>query len=522
MRSAKSDNNSQAHRTKAVRWEGQFRSIDSAVVVSKTHQHQDGTFQNTTSSDKSGDTDEASAEHSIATIDEDSPWSKMSLLSLDGGGVRGLSTLLILKELMTLVGKHEQDLDENATSSAYSPLIDPSPDDLHPTGYSLKPSTQYLPCHYFDYIGGTSTGGLIAIMLGRLRMSVDEAIREYTQLSANVFQKPSSRLRRYLTKYNSAARTEHLQSSFKKLRPLQPSPLEEGTQFKSDPVRCRTVVCSIKSTPGNEFQIPFLFRSYDPDKTRLPSTTRLQENPLDRHAFAIWEVARATSAAPSFFKSVNLHDERYYDAGVDLSNPSWEILNEVSSIASNSHEAIDLLLSIGSGNASADKPKLKFHGGNLLPGSSHLSEAVHRKMSEVSERRLFHYYRLEVDERLQNVRPYEWKPTDSGTTTLQRVEDATAKYLKTDSVRSQCSRCARILVNRRVQRAQTMRWESFATGTRYRCPLADECPMHITTRFANRNDLMDHLRMQHNKAPPDTEHYQEIQMLLDAGRTNSE
>ena len=31
------------------------------------------------------------------------------------------------------------------------------------------------PCEYFDLIGGTGTGGLIAIMLGRLRMVYQES-----------------------------------------------------------------------------------------------------------------------------------------------------------------------------------------------------------------------------------------------------------------------------------------------------------------------------------------------------------
>ncbi|KAK7429729.1 hypothetical protein QQZ08_003755 [Neonectria magnoliae] len=44
-------------------------------------------------------------------------------------------------------------------------------------------------------IGGTSTGGLIAIMLGRLRMTVDECITTYTSLSHKVFEKKSHRVK---------------------------------------------------------------------------------------------------------------------------------------------------------------------------------------------------------------------------------------------------------------------------------------------------------------------------------------
>jgi len=64
------------------------------------------------------------------------------ILSLDGGGVRGLSSLLILREIMEDV---EQRLEADEIPK---------------------------PCEYFDLIGGTSTGGLIAIMLGLLGMVV--------------------------------------------------------------------------------------------------------------------------------------------------------------------------------------------------------------------------------------------------------------------------------------------------------------------------------------------------------------
>lgn len=77
----------------------------------------------------------------------------VSILSLDGGGVRGISTLYILKDLMNQIRRHRRS-------------IDPQDD---------KPSPR--PCDIFDLICGTSTGGLIAIMLGRLDMVIPKSHR---------------------------------------------------------------------------------------------------------------------------------------------------------------------------------------------------------------------------------------------------------------------------------------------------------------------------------------------------------
>lgn len=48
------------------------------------------------------------------------------------------------------------------------------------------------PCDVFDLIVGTSTGGLIAIMLGRLRMTIDECLAKYELVGKEVFGKKPS------------------------------------------------------------------------------------------------------------------------------------------------------------------------------------------------------------------------------------------------------------------------------------------------------------------------------------------
>ncbi|KAI1341409.1 acyl transferase/acyl hydrolase/lysophospholipase [Xylariaceae sp. FL0016] len=87
----------------------------------------------------------------------------LRILSLDGGGVRGYSMLIIIQELM---------------HRTYVEI----------EGKAPRRSQIPKPCDHFDLIVGTGTGGLIAIMLGRLRLDLEQCKELYVQMTRLVFE----------------------------------------------------------------------------------------------------------------------------------------------------------------------------------------------------------------------------------------------------------------------------------------------------------------------------------------------
>ncbi|KAL8718789.1 MAG: hypothetical protein Q9225_004121 [Loekoesia sp. 1 TL-2023] len=226
----------------------------------------------------------------------------LNLLTLDGGGIRGVSMLLILDEMMKRI--------------------------QHDKGLASLPR----PCEYFHLIGGTSTGGLIALMLGRLQMTTKDALRTYNSIAGSIFCKAN----RKSSFKDGAFKATTLEKQIQDLVAIKK--LGEHIFHENDEAgSSKTFVCAV---PAVNMAHPRLFRSY-----------AVRENAGSN--CKIWEAARATTAAPTFFKRITIMDdggaqEEFLDGGLLFNNPAQLALSEASTIFGDASK-LGCLISIGTG-----------------------------------------------------------------------------------------------------------------------------------------------------------------------------
>jgi len=170
------------------------------------------------------------------------------LLALDGGGIRGLISV----EVLAAIERQLQD--------------------------QLGRGDDFTLSDYFDYIGGTSTGAIIATCLS-LGMRVDQIRSFYEQSGEEMFDK-ASLLRRFRTKYEDDKLAARLQRE-----------IGEDTTLGSDALRTLLLIVMRNATTDSPWP--------------LSSNPRAKYNSRDReHSnldLPLWQLVRASTAAPTYF-----------------------------------------------------------------------------------------------------------------------------------------------------------------------------------------------------------------------------
>lgn len=354
---------------------------------------------------------------------------KKSVLGIDGRGLRGYSSLVILQALMEEIGKIERAYNPKATSGICSSAVGPLDGEIRAaTNPDAMPISDYWPCHYFDCIAGIGTGGAIAMMLGRYRMSVGEAMDRYRDVCATVVQQrrmspsPKHRWRESLfPRKHKASRC--LNACAVKLGPALPG------HFQSDPKRCHTIVygCDSNLQPLRSYAVSDLPRSV---------------NDI---------LLQCLGGEPS--------RESYYCAKHFHNNPSRTVLEEVSSLPDHNlsgSNGIDLLSIGGAMNEPVNR------GIAILQYLR--SMQIRRGHKEPSIRpgrfNISHYCRLDVrDADLQDIGVNERRPESSDQLAFRRIEEATNEYLRNKDTANELHIFARRLVDKRRLRAETLQWE---------------------------------------------------------------
>ena len=89
--------------------------------------------------------------------------------------------------------------------------------EVRSTAISTMHNEELFPCHYFDFMYGTSTGGLIANILARMRLSVTEALDVYNTVSRKIFSRRDGTIEHTETDHQKTFHSDYLDDDLSRL-----------------------------------------------------------------------------------------------------------------------------------------------------------------------------------------------------------------------------------------------------------------------------------------------------------------
>ncbi|KAL7735011.1 hypothetical protein ACLKA6_011274 [Drosophila palustris] len=203
----------------------------------------------------------------IAAEIGDKPYGRGRLLCLDGGGIRGLVLVQMLLEVEKL---------------SRTPII-----------------------HMFDWIAGTSTGGILALGLG-CGKNMRQCMGLYLRMKEQCFVGS----RPYNSEYFEAILKDNL-GEFNVMTDIKhPKIMVTGVMADRKPVDLH------------------LFRNYTSASDILGIVTSISNRripPPQPEEQLVWRAARATGAAPSYFRAFG----RFLDGGLIANNPTLDAMTEI-------------------------------------------------------------------------------------------------------------------------------------------------------------------------------------------------
>jgi uncharacterized protein len=170
------------------------------------------------------------------------------LLALDGGGIRGVLTLEVLIKIEEMLAE--------ATGQG----------------------KEFRLCDFFDYIGGTSTGAIIAAGLAR-GMSARQLLEFYRRTGPAMFDK-AFLLQRLKSLYKSEPLAQELKKTF-----------GEKTNLLPENLRCLLLVVTRNVTTDSPWPV-----------SSNPLAKYNRPDRKDRNLkIPLWQLVRASTAAPVYF-----------------------------------------------------------------------------------------------------------------------------------------------------------------------------------------------------------------------------